>query len=396
MAMTHILAVYMVCFFILCGVIYANKGWAAQKASNDPYWVILGGMLLGILVTLHHSRRHIPPSETTLEFNLPTDERTRSLLVPAYGAIPQSDLAKAARKVYAGEEKYRRLLDEIGSKGRTRLGFHLSKVHTYRDVETQAFIMAHHAKDEKEIELRSMWVYLAHWFDDMFDGRHAGTLANMQIGDDLDIADALEELDPRFRQLWEKAIEQTEGHPNWNEDLLVLGMKRVLIGGPMFSASCASRHSDFVDMNRGLVAGKLTGQYGVKNLIDTNQVPDRYLAYTAKVVVEIWDSFTSEADFDLSMLMNLFYAPGLYYHDSEAEVERNEGLRAGEEEPDALKSAVQEVFRLIEVLPPEKQRLALKPVRMFVESFSGILEQRSLLALYRGFTQVPSIAQALS
>lgn len=404
--MTHICGIYIMCFvflgiLILGAVVFGKvtflevwrgNGEESVKFHSRLYMFVCVGMVLGIGVTTYHSLRPIiarPPGKIVA----PTLEDTQPALAPAYGVIPNGHLQNVVKNVFLGEHEFRHLLRSFESRWALPSNFHQSRVHTYRDVETQAFIMAHHAEEPAEIKLRSMWVYLMHWFDDLFDSFYAANLANRTLEGDFKIASVLDDLDERFGKLWGAAITETQSHEGWNRELLEIGMRRLILSGPMFSARCGRKHDDIIECHKKLIGDKLRGRYGVRRLI--GEVSDRYLCYTSKVVVEIWDSFSDGSDFDLSMLMNLFYAPGLFYHDSDAEYMHDEIITVLEDTPQKVDSELQKVFQCIYSLPTDKLKLAVKPVRMFVQSFEPIFVKKELKYSYDQFFKNDKVRNVL-
>lgn len=374
---------------LVLGSVVFGTGVYWPNLSRNLYWMVDLGMLGGIVITVRHSFRHITAPEREMERVAVIGETTTPSLCPAYGEIPKETIVNVAKFVFNGERKFRDLLKISQDLHSLPLPYHLSRVHTYRDVETQAFIMAHHAKSPHEIELRSAWVYLAHWFDDMFDSYHAEGIANMDLDPQFDIGRVLQKLDRRLNVLWERAVEYTLSTTYWqHRDLLELGMRRLILGGPLFSDRCSRRRPYFLQKHRELIGTKLNKTYGVQELIGkASPMSDMCLAYTAKVVVEIWDSFSDDADFDLSMLMNLFFAPGLYYHDSDAEQDLEEISPSGEEDVDVIKGVLTRVVERINGLPDQKRCLALKPVPLFVKCFEPILQRHGLFPIYERFVE---------
>ena len=368
------------------------------------YYVAEVGMVFGIGLTVWHawfdrplttlaaSPMSVLPLETYSPVRLPR-------LTPCYHCIPTDRLSTVAHAVLSGEMRYRELLRLHGG-----LASHLSHVHSYRDVETQAFIMAHHADDPStdsahEMMLRSMWVYLAHWFDDVFDYYRPGQLASMQLNDDFLVGMTVEQLDPRFKELWESAVHQTRQLPTWNCDLLELGMRRLMLGGPMFSPKCREQNAAFQAAHKTFVLSKIpddTRNARVRALVEN--APDRHLAYTSKVVVEIWDSFTSNATFPMSLLMGFFYAPGLLMHDYKAESDQGEISESTEDSPQPYLSTLEEAVKIITSLDEEEIQWMLKPVPMFICSFEKVLTEadgQDVLNLYSKFLDNNQVKRAL-
>lgn len=367
------------------------------------YGVVIFGMFVGLVLTFCNTLSHTTNEKGEIVENFGiSNEKIVPSLCPAYYKIPENAFANVAACVFKGQHSFHHLVDNCQDSHPPRLPYHFSRVHAQRDVETQAFIMAYHAVDNKEIELRSMWVYLAHWFDDLFDDYYAETIANMSLEPSFAITDVLNQLDPKLKTLWDNALVYTKNSSSFrNEELLELGMKRLILGGPMFSSRCIRKRSIFLDIHKQLIMDNLTDDYGIKIIIreidklKESELTSRYLAYTAKVVVEIWDSFAVGADFNLSMLMNFFYAPGLYYHDSELEHKQDENSADAEESVLVVERILNKITSLIKGLPEEKRKLAVRPVPLFVECFKPILSKFRLLQLYEAFLNDQKIKNVL-
>ncbi len=398
MIMCHTLLVYALCFIFIGGVSVGAAGADPQRYQRLFYMFISLGMSIGIGVTAVHSLMHAAEKSRKTAPIL-THDSAQPALIPAYGTIHESEIRRVAKQVFLGEERFRRILNSDGPDWLSSFQFHQSRVHTYRDVETQAFIMSHHADDDDEIELRAMWVYLAHWFDDFFDDQYVGNLANSNLQEDFNISEVLGDLDKGFKDVWSKAVNETKRHKTWNRnrDLHETGFRRLMLSGPMFSARCRGQHDLIRQRHWDLITRKLTAAYGVRDLIYTiKKVNERYICYTSKVVVEIWDSFASGVDFNLSMLMNLFYAPGLFYHDAEAEFKQDEiVMEPKDDSSNGLVDTLQAVFDCIRNLPSDKRKLALRPARMFINAFEVILETENLIKSYKDFISEQEIKDYL-
>lgn len=232
-----------------------------------------------------------------------------------------------------------------------------------------------------------------------FDDYYAEAIANMQLDSNFDIAVVLDQLDSKLKTIWEHAVNYTKQTKCWrHEQLLQSGMRRLILGGPIFSNRCSNRHPEFIEKHRELIMENLNENYGIRYLIEDaekSSVTNRYLAYTTKVVVEIWDSFSHNADFNLSMIMNLFYAPGLFYHDFEPECVQDQISTSSEEKMDVVTKIIDAVIECIKRLPEEKLKLAIRPVPMFIKSFEPILRKVNLLSKYEEFLRTKEIKTAL-
>lgn len=384
--MTHLIIVYIISLFMFIGYFLASKEskpFTEIFKEQTLYNLLVFAMGLGVVATLIHSFRR-PPSAPS-EFQPPPFESRQPVLVPAYAVVAHQNLSKVAKHIFLGEETFRRLLTEADPEWISPLQYHRSRVHTYRDVETQAFIMAHHANDELEIRLRAMWVYLMHWFDDCFDGGHALRLANLDLNGNFDIESVLSNLDKKYLALWTRAISLSRECPAWRPEMLELGFRRLILSAPMFSPHCIGHQRKIYGRHRDIISKNLPLGSGIKALIDDKEnLSSRFLGYTSKVIVEVWDSFNNEVDFEMSMLMNFLYAPGLFYHDARAEHTYDEiYLDAEHDNSEVFKATLVQVFGLIDNLPHAKRALALRPVPMFLRAFQPILVEAGLEQTYQ-------------
>lgn len=388
--MTHLAIVAVLCGPAggLCLLVSNYVSSDPVKTMNVAYAVVQVLMGLGVLVTIVHSFRYRPSVEMEQPVHSLGDA-PRSVLIPAYSAVSDDDLRRlrmVSDNVFRGEYDFRRMLHYVNKGHRIPYSYHTACVHTYGDVEVQAFIMAGHANDPTEIRLRSMWVYLAHWFDDVFDGAMAKELAHMNFSPGFNIREVLRDLDGRCGELWQIAIEKTteiSAHVGWNRELFDLGIQRLMLSAPMFSASCRDSHEQCMDTHRSLVNRNLINERGIRTLVD--EITDRHLAYTSKVVGEILDSFGSDTNFNLCLLTDLVLAPGALYHDCDAECDDDQCLKAAVDQPQELQSTLDKTFKAIEALSPREAKLVVRTFPMFVRSFAGVLEARGLLSTYEDF-----------
>ena len=265
--------------------------------------------------------------------------------------------------------------------------YHLSSVHTYRDVETQAFIMASAGQYPEEIKLRAMWVYLAHWFDDLFDYKYTKELSSI-ITKSIGVREVLGNLGDgrRLVNIWDEAIELSEKYLI-KEDMLEFGMKRIIWSSCIFSPICQNLHDEFNESHREFVIEMLNKNNINGDLIQMVEgINRKYLAYTTKVVVEIWDGFSKQTNLGLSMLMNFFYAPGLFYHDSNAEKTQGELLQSAEIiEQTIIEDTLKEVIEKIKEIPSAELAYVAKPAKIYIDTFGQIFENGRILSMYQDF-----------
>ncbi len=368
---------------LVVGAQTLGGGLDPAKLTRALYGFVIVGMVAGMATTFRHSCRRPPEDYAVPAWDPSPREALVPVLVPAYGALAPGTVERVARGVFQGEAWFRRI---VADHARPEYRLHQSLVHSYRDVETQAFVMAHVGKDEEDVALRAMWVYLAHWFDDIFDGPAATALAGHRFEAGFDIAATLAALDPSLALTWRAAVDRTARLKGWDKRrwLLETGFRRLILGGPMFAAATRDQHPRLMALHKTWIHELVRDGGPIRALVETTS--ERYLAYTVKVVVEIWDSFQDEPDMASSVLMNLFYAPGLLYHDAEAEVgqlemTRREGLVTEK----VVREHLGKVFACLQELPRERRRQALEPIPLFLGAFAPILERHGLMDAYRQF-----------
>lgn len=167
-----------------------------------------------------------------------------------------------------------------------------------------------------------------------------------------------------------------------------------MLSAPMFAASCKDLHERCMDTHRGLVNKSLTNNPGIRTLV--NEITDRHLAYTTKVVAEVLESFGRDTNFDLCLLTDLVLAPGALYHDCDAEIDDDQCVDAAVDLPHKLQSTLTKTFRTIQALPPQDAKLVVRTLPMFVRSFTAVLETQGLLKTYEVFLEEEKVSGRIS
>ena len=309
---------------------------------------------------------------TTLNLDLPT------LLLPDYSVIPKSRMQSVSRAVFAGEQKYRAVLESSG--GAAKYGIHPSGVHSYRDLETQAFVMAYHRRNAQTSMLASFWTYLTHWFDDHFDDRFPAELAAMNLGEETEIEAILQALDPLFVTVWSEALALSRLQQPFDESLLRLGMRRMIMGAPMFSPKVAEKNDEARREHVRLLLRHLRPGHDVEVLV--RSLHPNFLAHTARGVEEIWSSFEPGTSFELSFLMSCYYAPATFFHDDDEEREHAEISPHTEIDGHSIATTMQRIFACIHRQPDEDRCHALRPLPMIIDTFRPALTKSGLLGIY--------------
>ena len=84
--------------------------------------------------------------------------------------------------------------------------------------------------------------------------------------------------------------------------------------------------------------------------------------------------------------MNFFYAPGLFYHDSNAEKTQGELLQSAEIiEQTIIEDTLKEVIEKIKEIPSAELAYVAKPAKIYIDTFGQIFENGRILSMYQDF-----------
>ncbi len=236
-----------------------------------------------------------------------------------------------------------------------------SRVHAEGDLRVQSYVLAipsQGQQDADEITAKSRLVALSHWLDDLMDGRQdkwiLDAFRNRSSGTAFDFGVENGALRPGYQgELFKKLymsdiVKYTDSVvygrteklinaavPNKaNLDFMYFGLNRVAAGAAMFSPKVRpEERMDFrIKHNlalRNLVNGTGPWRRAVSGLLeemDQSDGPGHYLlSLTTKTAQEIaMSSERKNLNFPLSVLYSLLFAPLLYFHDVEGEMEHGE------------------------------------------------------------------------
>ena len=220
-----------------------------------------------------------------------------------YSIIPEHE--KILTAVRKGREKFEADIAKFGFENP-----HMSKVHSYEDVEVQAFILGIPADlNLNEIAVKAYHTYGAHFVDDFFDRPNLGPSTETLERNCKDIEDCLKAVGTLglfANRMAEKAL-----HPEG----AYKGLHRMIYGSLIQKTPVGEKQ------NQHLREFKELGLQGVDEEVaqDIRTIPDITYWETTKTVQEFL--FASDPDFNMTRteLWNLIYAPALYYHDIKEE-----------------------------------------------------------------------------
>jgi uncharacterized tellurite resistance protein B-like protein len=283
---------------------------------------------------------------------------------------------------------------EAGGLGYERIP---SKVHSENDLYVQCYITAmtswdRHHIEEKEIRDKSFMVGLSHWLDDLVDGKEESRTFRKLYGrvkSDFTVDNAEVLFERLFKtiitkkhtdeQFYDKLIAQIKGHlnsPDRRQELF-FSLNRVAVGSVIFSPrikeekrkELLEEHSEVLGRRIGdeLVSDILSPttewRQNVRNLIqdmcnDPTGLGGQLLGLTTKTVQEMAMACEkARFNFTLSLLYSILYAPLLYYHDINQEVEFAEitPVHPFETNIDGIQMWLQKVRTLIDQVPSDNR-----------------------------------------
>lgn len=234
----------------------------------------------------------------------PTFQDLPSKLEKLYSLIPEHEkILEAIRK---GREEFEADVAKLGYKS-----FHMSKVHSYEDVEVQAFMVGIPADlNTDEIVIKVYHTYATHFIDDFLDRPDlepsGETLERYCRNNIRDCLDAIGTLGLFANRMAEKAL-----HPEG----VYKGLHRMIYGSLVQKTPVGEKQNQYLREFKEL------GLQGVDKEVaqDIQTISDVTYWQTTKTLQEFM--FSSDADFDMTQaeLWNLIYSPALYYHDIDQE-----------------------------------------------------------------------------
>jgi len=208
-----------------------------------------------------------------------------------------------------------------------RVKSHLSSVHAIEDVDTHAVLASLPSVRRTEVmKAKSFWTYFCHWVDDLCDAKPA-TLPMRHIKHYIENG-TWPKQDIRLGCLWTSIcgtnrivsfiehVCQPDFNPGVHNPHQVTGMKRILLGSLLFSA----KNREYAKRQHNLILKQWLSPNLSNQLGDFGVLVD----LTTKTALELWAGFERNAKPDTMFLYNLLYAPAIYYHNCNEEVDQGE------------------------------------------------------------------------
>ncbi|MFQ5881239.1 MAG: hypothetical protein ACE5I9_02020 [Candidatus Methylomirabilales bacterium] len=273
-----------------------------------------------------------------------------------------------------------------------------------------------------EVERKAFIVGLSHWLDDLLDGRDevrvygevkgwTDTVSSFDLRDNrcmfekLYRSTVIDHTDPGF---YDRLVERLESSVGLDENLpyLYFGLNRVAVGSALFSPRLPyGDRKKLLRSNSGML-GRLVAPQGsgtkrkwledLTELLREMQAREDglghyLLGFTTKTAQEM--AMASEGQpvsFVLSLLYSLLYAPMLYFHDIDEEVESGEmaALETFDVNYEAIVPWIERMHKLVENAPADDRRdsrlLQLKMAFRCFEMHLPQVEREELVKIYLG------------
>ena len=288
-------------------------------------------------------------------------KETASKLTALYEQIP--DWERILSFVQDGERKFVR---DLEIKKLNSFGTDTSRVHSYSDIEVQAFILGIPSESNpEEVSAKSYLTYGAHWLDDFFDNPNIVINPEGMMTKRQDIKDVLESMNP-VGQVGSLLAEKTS-HPEG----VYKGLHRMLYGGLVQRSLSQDERRILLDeyqtVGLQFVDPRVAGK--IKSI-----QPEAYWT-TNKTVQEFINAAENHLDFTVAELWNLIYAPALYYHDiTEEEKAGESGFDEKEKpRPEEMLMMVKIGAEFLSQFPDERIGLRIKQLQFLLKAFKAIL-----------------------
>jgi len=226
-----------------------------------------------------------------------------SKLQRLYFTVPNHEIILSAVKV--GRAMFERDIKHLGFGSP-----HMSKVHSYEDVEVQAFVLGIPADlNTEEIAIKSYLTYGLHFADDIFDAPDLEPSVDVLEKNCRNIRTCLMSVGRigKFAQgMIDKTIHKKGAYK---------GLHLMIYGSLVQKTQVGEKQ------NRLLKEFKEIGLKGVAIEVGKDIEKIRDIAYwtTTKTVLEILMASDPVFDMTRPQLWNIIYAPALYYHDIDEE-----------------------------------------------------------------------------
>ncbi len=245
---------------------------------------------------------------------------------------------------------------------------HISQVHSYDDVEVQAFILGIPSKDVlEEIAIKSFLTYGAHLIDDFFDRPDLDPFPEKMDKYRGNIKTLLDNIGSIGR-FGHAMAEKTD-----NPDGVYKGLHRMLYGGLIQLTSNEEEQRKYLEEHKQI--GLEGVDVNVK--LELNGVGTVPYWMTTKTVQEFILAAEPQLDLTMCELWNFAYAPALYLHDSQEEEVKGELGFLGQEKPTVpeMVEMIDIASRNIRSYENERAPLKLQQLRFLRQAFDSVFPE---------------------
>lgn len=291
------------------------------------------------------------------------DKQIPSALNQLYSTVPNHE------EILAGVRVGRQRFEEDVK----RLGFdnpHMSQVHSYEDVEAQAFTVAiTGGLSPEEVAIKAYHVYGAHFFDD-FSDRPDLNFPDEKINETrMDIHASLKGLG-RLGEFAEEMAQMAQ-HPEG----VYKGLHRIMLGSLAQKATSEEQRAAL------LREFKIVGLQGINPALarDIEGLPDNVYWMTTKSDMELVNSSDPSFSMDIGEVWNLIYAPALYYHDINKELDAQESIGTAQPTIEEMTLMIDTAEKHIASFPDDRLPGRITQLRFLLSSSSRVLPERIIV-----------------
>lgn len=296
----------------------------------------------------------------------------RSKLSKLYHTVPEHKMI--LRCVRDGRSQFEALFGYLLMHDKYSL--HMSCVHSYEDVEVQAFILAlPSVGNDGEMTMKVYLTYATHWVDDFFDQFQfePGMKAKVKT-ERADLKNVLALLGRVF-----SGTIQTLYTHSVHSSAVEKGVHRLLYGSLINHADCQDEQRQYLREHANIFLSDLDPRLQCEI---QEKLSPLVVGLTNKTTQEFWFACESIYDPNITALYTLLYTPALYFHDHEEESSEEElQFLSGAAPSNKELIAMIELFRaLIDKYHDEKKSLRFRQLSFLIESFQAVLPAEINLA----------------
>lgn len=249
---------------------------------------------------------------------------------------------------------------------------HRSRVHSIRDVEVQAFILALPSRGcDAEVRRKAYLTFATHWVDDCFDQFEFEPTIKHEIKRyRTDLKKVLGFFGPELATVVEGLYANSLHHAATDQ-----GIHRLLYGGLLAHAESREEQQEYLMEHAEIFLGDLDTRLAQRI---RERLSPLMIGLTNKTAQEFWFACEEPYEPSVAALYTLVATPAIYLHDWREEAQEHEAQFLYDEPP-----SDQDLLVMIDLFEwgvhryiDERKHLRFEQLRLFVEAFAPVLSSR--------------------